>query len=814
MTRVLLLHLGGLGDLVLASELVGGLKRGFPDGQVTLACRSELASVVDLYPIRPDAVVSIALDPYLRSVPSTDLLRDLGPVLDRLRACGSDLVLDGSLRPTWFTWVAAAALSAARPAASTRIASSAPEPGRHLAMLLHDLGLARPALERIVPPAGTHERRRYGLLLESVGVSPRVTFPWSLEPSTAESARRILQRAGLSERGYLACFPAGTASTRIKRWPLARFESVLRHVLETWGLPVLLVGERSEREELEALERSLRGAVRPVRTFLGEPGEIPVLGGLLAMAALTLGNDTGPMHLAAAFGTPGVVLYGGGGEWPAYAPWGPGTIGLHQPLPCYGCGWDCFLDRALCVESLPVDAVIGALEEVRANPRAAPAIRPLDLVEPQVAALASEASARYRVAQRDRAERFEVISELKWALAEREARIAAMEKPRAIDVPSAVQISIGLGAGNIGDELMARAFWDRLPPHVRLEVPLFPEAARQREPYPSRHRTRPVDWDGNESAEAGVPGLLVGATPVTEAEGLHFPMRFLARRLTTFHERGLPVHALGVGVDPLSSAEAIALFQAAFAPIRSWTVRSAPCRDALLALGVAPERVRVGADWAWLHSPRGDAREWAGALWRSLGVDLSRPLLVANVVNMLWRKEHDARLGIARGLDLAAGRFGLQVAFFCNECRPGEFFDFEAAREIGGLMRSRPVFVPNEYYSADEAIALLGAATVAVGARYHFVVEAVLAGTVPVAVLRGQKMRSLLGELCSPVGGTVERVDPEELCEAIRQAVEERDSLRTRLGQVRERLASRAEGNLSFLEEWRPGWLLGGDARA
>ncbi len=802
MTRTLLLHLGGLGDLVLASGLVEGLKRAVPGGEVTLACRSDLASVVDLYPVRPDAVVPIALNPYLRSVPSPDLLEDLGPILDRLLACASDVVIDGSLRPTWFTWVAAAALAAAGRAAPTRIASATPEPGRHLAMLLHDLGLARPLVERIVPPPGTHERRRYGLLLESLGAIPRETFPWSLEPSTAERARAILCDAGLAERGYLACFPAGTAATRIKRWPLDRYESVLGHALEEWALPVLLVGERSEREALEALAQALGGAARPVRTFLGEPGEVPLLAGLLAMARLTLGNDTGPMHLAAAFGTPGVGLYGGGGEWPAYAPWGPGTIGLHQPLPCYGCGWDCFLDQALCVESLPVDAVIAALAEARENPRAEPSIRPLDRVEPHVAALASEASARYRAAQHDRAERFEVISELKWALAEREARIAAMEKPRA----SAVQISIGLGAGNIGDELMARAFWDRLPPDVLLEVPLFPEAARQHEPYPSRHRTRPVDWDGNENADvAGMPGLLVGATPVTEAEGLHFPMRFLARRLASFHERGLPVHAVGVGVDALSTEEGLALFARAFAPIRSWTVRSAPCRDALLALGVEPERVRVGADWAWLHAPRRDAGEWAGALWRSLGVDPSRPLLVANVVNMLWRKERDARLGIARGLDLAAERFGLQIAFFCNECRAGEFFDFEAAREIGGMMRSRPVLVPNEYYSADEAIALLHSATVAVGARYHFVVEAVLAGTVPVSILRGQKMRALLGELGSPVGGTVDRVDPDELSAAIREAVDERDAFLTRLVEARQRLARRAEGNLAFLGEWASG---------
>src|SRR5688500_2847583 len=46
------------------------------------------------------------------------------------------------------------------------------------------------------------------------------------------------------------------------------------------------------------------------------------------------------------------------------------------------------------------------------------------------------------------------------------------------------QICNGLGAGNIGDELMARAFWDALPAGLRLTVDVFPNHTQQREPYP------------------------------------------------------------------------------------------------------------------------------------------------------------------------------------------------------------------------------------------------------------------------------------------------------------------------------------------
>jgi len=129
----------------------------------------------------------------------------------------------------------------------------------------------------------------------------------------------------------------------------------------------------------------------------------------------------------------------------------------------------------------------------------------------------------------------------------------------------------------------------------------------------------------------------VGATPVTESEGLHFPLQFLAPRLQHFHRLGLPVDAIGVGVDHLSSAAAKSIFDEAFRPIRSWTVRSSFCRDALLSLGVSESAVRVGADLAWTYKSDRSLDDWADGVWRRAGIDPSRPLLVANVVNMQWR---------------------------------------------------------------------------------------------------------------------------------------------------------------------------------
>ena len=93
---------------------------------------------------------------------------------------------------------------------------------------------------------------------------------------------------------------------------------------------------------------------------MGKDGEMPVVGGLLAAARFFFGNDTGALHLAAALGRPVVPIFGGG-HWPRFAPVARRSLTVVQPLPCFGCGWDCHFVDAPCVRTISTASVQRAL---------------------------------------------------------------------------------------------------------------------------------------------------------------------------------------------------------------------------------------------------------------------------------------------------------------------------------------------------------------------------------------------------------------------------------------------------------------------
>jgi ADP-heptose:LPS heptosyltransferase len=98
------------------------------------------------------------------------------------------------------------------------------------------------------------------------------------------------------------------ASTPEKTWPVENFRAIAEQLQEEWNLePVFIAGPGESLDEF-----------RPFRCLVG--AHLEQVKTLLSGAALFLGNDSGPAHMAAAFGLPVVVLFGAS-DPVIWAPW-------------------------------------------------------------------------------------------------------------------------------------------------------------------------------------------------------------------------------------------------------------------------------------------------------------------------------------------------------------------------------------------------------------------------------------------------------------------------------------------------------------
>lgn len=104
-------------------------------------------------------------------------------------------------------------------------------------------------------------------------------------------------------RPYVMFVPGGSAHRPEKRWPVEKYSELAR-ILYGRGFDIVVIGGPQETELAHAIQRSVPRA----RDLTGRT-DFAMIARLGAKAALAVGNDTGPLHLAAAGGAPTIVLF-------------------------------------------------------------------------------------------------------------------------------------------------------------------------------------------------------------------------------------------------------------------------------------------------------------------------------------------------------------------------------------------------------------------------------------------------------------------------------------------------------------------------
>ena len=296
--NILVIDFGQLGDVILSLPALGAIRRRFPRARVTVAVGGAAAAVIEMAGVADEA---LAVDRVaLRDGPKHLSVWQIGRLVRDVRRRKFDFVIDlHSLSET--------NLLGFLSGASRRL--YARRPGRSLDYLAN----FRPA-----PPVedrSKHAIERYLDVLSPLGVgevsrTPRLAMSEEDGRAVDEMLRKAL--AGGKSRGkkdadaglgapLVGIFPGAGHPSR--RWPVERFAELAWMLERNDSVRAVLFAGPEERR----LVRDARPKFPPSTAVLDKL-TVPQLAAAAARLSVFVSNDTGPMHIAAAVGTPVVIL--------------------------------------------------------------------------------------------------------------------------------------------------------------------------------------------------------------------------------------------------------------------------------------------------------------------------------------------------------------------------------------------------------------------------------------------------------------------------------------------------------------------------
>jgi ADP-heptose:LPS heptosyltransferase len=347
--RILLVRLREIGDVVFTTPALAALRHHFPHAHLTYLVEPLAAPVVASNPRVDDVIVA----------PRTHLLSDLA-LGRRLRAARYDLAIDfhGGPRASLLTWLSGAAV---------RVGYDVPGRG-----WMYTRRVSRP---RAIRPR--HAVQNQWDLLEAVGIAAADADRFAVEmPVDAGAATAVADRlktAGLRSTDRLIVVHV-SAGNPFRRWPQRSFAEVVAALVSRHAdATVIVTSGPSERDAAGRVIDEARGQL-PVesrtRVLATHEFSLPDLRAVLDRAALFIGGDSGPLHIAATSAVPIVGLYGPT-QPVRSAPWRDLALVTESveggDLECRPCDQrTCVPGDFRCLTRISSDAVIAAAERALA----------------------------------------------------------------------------------------------------------------------------------------------------------------------------------------------------------------------------------------------------------------------------------------------------------------------------------------------------------------------------------------------------------------------------------------------------------------
>ncbi len=284
--KLLVIRLSSIGDIVHALPAVAALGESFPAAEITWAIETRYACLIEG-------------NPYVRHILKVDTLgwrgrlhslntfREVKDAFSAVRSAHFDAAID-------FQGLIKSGTIALTSGARQRVGFAGPWLRERMAGIFYTDKVTQQERRHII-------EANLGLAEYLGAKTTKWQFPLPRRPEDEEYAKA--QAKGTGGGSFVLISPGGGWSS--KRWAPSNYAALIKRLGAEFPWKIVLTGSPSEEALILAI---LQAAQCPAAGYL--PASITQYIAIVRRASLFIGGDTGPMHLAAAVGTPIVALHG------------------------------------------------------------------------------------------------------------------------------------------------------------------------------------------------------------------------------------------------------------------------------------------------------------------------------------------------------------------------------------------------------------------------------------------------------------------------------------------------------------------------
>jgi heptosyltransferase II len=324
-----------IGDLVMATPILSDLRHAYPEAHITAMCRSPICELLKEDPEIDELFCFSKASGFGRRIERRN-------IIEKLRNGNYDLgiLLTHSFSSAWWFWL-----------------------GKVHIRLGYECNGRKPLLTHSLPfPKNIQSQHlvvTYKMLLDPLGIPISDTPPrLYLSPKELNDARILLRQQRVPDGALIVGINPGATYGSAKCWLPERFRRVTERLLRDKDIYIVYFGDQATASLVKEICEGL-----PLRVInLAGMTSLRELSSLISHCDVILTNDSGPMHIADALGTPIVALFGSTSEI-ITGPYRSGTL-IHKHVECSPCYQrTCPIDFR-CMKRIEADEVYEAINKI------------------------------------------------------------------------------------------------------------------------------------------------------------------------------------------------------------------------------------------------------------------------------------------------------------------------------------------------------------------------------------------------------------------------------------------------------------------